>query len=131
MNNHYWMNENYKKAESYLRENELNTITWEHFTGDFNSVINYLEKIANHIWKIFEIDETEVFTEIQPISSFNGWDEKYLPSKQQMKGHTHLMFYGAYDWEGGQDVKVLTVQDLQDIEARLHHAIVEGLNNIN
>ena len=117
-------------ATKYLREVGLNSITWEHFTGDFKSVITYLEKIANHIWETFKVDETEVFTEISSKKFLEGWDKKYLPDNLDFHTHVIMEHTGSMTAEGDYAVKVsvVDVDFLKNLEHSLHRAITQELD---
>ena len=119
-----------KVATEYLRSVGLNSITWEHFTGDFKSVINYLEKIANHIYDVWGIDHTEIFTSIFHKSVLKGWDKKYIPN---LYGHTHIIMsenglmtaYGDYD----VNIQVVDVDFLKSLEHDLHCTILNQVES--
>lgn len=121
----YYTTKEYGVATSYLRGNGLNSITWEHFTGDYKSVLNYLEKIANHIWDKFRVDETEVFGTIFYKSTVDKWDEQYKPKASELYGHTHIVMHGCTD--ESTYATALTIDELKVIENRLHYAIMQGL----
>jgi|SRR6185312_1538638 len=114
-------------ATKYLRNEGLNSITWEYFTGDFKSVITYLEKIANHIFDTWKIDHTEIFSNILPKKALKGWDENYLPSNlaDNLKFHTHIMMEDT-----GSDsayISVVDVDFLKNLECSLHCTIAQQL----
>lgn len=119
-----------KVATEYLRSVGLNSITWEHFTGDFKSVINYLEKIANHIYDVWGIDQTEIFTSICHKSVLKGWDEKHIPN---LKGHTHICMnengsmtaYGDFD----VNIEVVDTDFLKRLEYDLHCTIANQVES--
>ena len=118
----------YKVAQEHLRANGFNTITWEYFTGNFGSVLRYLEKIANYVWDKFNIDETEIFTSIIE-KKFIGNDIEFEKLKEHplFKTHTHVIMscYGHDDIH----YELLTVNELVNIEKDLHHAIYKALNS--
>ena len=121
----FYMTKEYSIATNYLRENGLNSITWEHFTGDYTSVLHYLERIAIHVWEKFQIDETEVFGSIFHKNTIAKWAEENKPTAKELNGHTHIVMHGYTDED--TYVTVLTVDELKQIENNIHCAILNGL----
>lgn len=120
-------------ATKYLREVELNSITWEYFTGDFGSVINYLEKVANHIWKKWGIDKTEVFTSVFHVKDLKGHNEKDFPKTTYHYTHVIMEDTGALTEDGdyGVHLVAVTVDTLKEIEYDLHCTIAQQLEEQN
>ena len=116
----------YKVAQQHLRANELNTITWENFTGDFASVLRYLEKISNYIWESFGIDETEIFTRIIKKTSIPKDELNEISENPLYNTHTHLIMncYGSDDIS----YTLLTINEVVNIEKDIHNALYQALN---
>lgn len=128
-NNFFYLTPQRGKATKHLRSVGLNSITWEHFTGDFDSVIRYLEKVSKYIWGKWEIDTTEFYNAIVTKEFLKSWDEKYLPKDWKYHSHFIIEETGHVSEFGDWDciVKVLDVHTLASFENDLHSIIAEKL----